>query len=239
MTTLKSHHHTNAVSELKRTDSSSLEDVDCLKCEVLEETDAPRLTRGLRGKSWCSGKLLMSWSTWRSWRSCWPEGSRIRGERGGGRQTNPCCSLFNVELGWNVEHDSTFYIHVVNIVWNSDWYCSYYEIWVQLFSHRHNGAMKDYWVDAKWVRTRSRLCMNSTVALSENNNTIVPFVSTHPRTRCAASCFLFRGCTTLLEQCSGVEIMQYPRFTDAYNTIWPNRIKAFYCLFSQIANVIF
>lgn len=82
----------------------------CLKYKVLEETDTPRLTQGCEEKTWCSG-------------TCWcPEayeeaegavGSREReetNERGSEKRKeikrkNPCCSIFNVDLGLSVEHE--------------------------------------------------------------------------------------------------------------------------------------
>lgn len=96
--------------------------------------------------------LLVSWSTWRSWRSSWPEGRGTRRERGekkkGDEKKESLLFLFNVELGWNVKHDSTFNNHLVNVVWNSDWYCSYFETWnssgalhLLLAQHSHEGLL--------------------------------------------------------------------------------------------------
>lgn len=217
MSTLKSHQHVWVERDTVRQQTRAccyerlLEDLDCLECKVLAEVDSPRLTQGYEEKHGVLAPVdvLKHMKKLKELLARGKETQKRKKEKRQMREKKePLLLFFYVKLDWNVECDSTFYIHLVNTAWNSD--CSYFrkcEIQVEHFiCCQCSRAMKDYWVDAKWARTRTRVW----TALSENNYRIVLFVSTHPRTKCTMSYFIFRARTTVHELCNGLKIRPYP-----------------------------
>lgn len=193
-----------------------LEDLDGLKCKVLREVDTLRLTQCYKEKHGVLAPVdvLEHMKKLKELKAQGKEPrKRLKGKkyRRWGKQKS-LLLFFNVEVGWKYWIWLNIYIHPLNMVCNSD--CSYLERWnstgaLQLLLVRQSRAMKEYWVDAKWARTSTSV----RTALSENNYSIVPFVSTHPRTECAMSYFIFRGCTIVKTR---VNIRSCPRFTDEY-----------------------
>lgn len=75
--------------------------------------------------------LLMSWSPQVSYQ---PEGRRSKRESGEKKESRwkkrtPCCFSLMWRQTEKLEHGMRFYIHLANIVWNSDWHYSNFSTW--------------------------------------------------------------------------------------------------------------
>lgn len=91
----------------------------------------PEAHTALRGKTWCSGTCWCP--DHHKWAISPREGEakeRVeKKKKVDGKKRTPCCFSLMWRQTEKLEHGMRFYIHLANIVWNSDWHYSNFSTW--------------------------------------------------------------------------------------------------------------